>query len=206
MKIVVCPHCHAEHPGSRMICSQCGEGLLGVERTERQVPSSTNSQLSHKLFPTAATHAAVQDHAFPKKPVSRLQLAFSLGLFFLIILAASLIFQEIQPVSKVVFMLGILIGFFGMYVKNHYVRSTSSEGGGYFTESPLPDWLIGSVAILVGIIVLIFMFGWDFMLEWLFSTNPGERFLALVLGSVFGIIIELSLSYILRTVTHMRSR
>jgi hypothetical protein len=58
--------------------------------------------------------------------------------------------------------------------------------------------------LLCGIIFLAFSCGWDFMFDWLFSQDPAERILALVFGAVFGVVIELSLNYLLDTIRRYR--
>ncbi len=202
-EVIICSQCGWENPASRVTCTWCGEKLIALEGKDilpEQVPppAETGSVI-------ALHEPAWKDNGQTDKPVSRLQLVFSLGIVFLIILVASIIFQVLQPVARVIFIVGILIGFGGTYLVTDEGPSTSSEEGESQTKSPLPGWLTVPVVITGGIIVVIFGFGYEFILSWFFSKNPGERVLALVLGGLCGITIELSLGYISRAITCLRS-
>lgn len=202
-EIVICSQCGWENPASRLTCTWCGEKLIALE---------PNNNLPDPAAPFPETGSVIAAHPTtrvdlerPEKPVSRLQLAFSIGIFFLIILVASIIFQVLQPVSMVIFIVGILIGFGGAYIITEDEPTTSLEERRSLSKSPLPGWITVPVLIIGIIIVIIFGFGYELILPWFFSKNPGERVLALVLGGLFGITIELSLMYILHAITHFRS-
>jgi len=202
-EVVICSQCGWENPASRLTCTWCGEKLIALEGKDiLPDPVHPHPETGSVI---ASYQPAWEDIGQTDKPVTRLQLVFSVGIVFLIILVASIIFQVLQPVSRVILIVGIFIGFGGTYIITDEEPSTSSEEGGSPSKSPLPGWLTFPVFIIGGIIVIIFGFGYEFILSWFFSKNPGERVLALVLGGLCGITIELSLGNISRAITYLRS-
>ncbi len=176
---IVCPNCMTENPCSRLICWRCGENLEDAKRFQEK--------------------AGFRDYSKPKKPASFLLVAFSVGISLLLILAASIFFQVLHPISMIIFIVGIIIGFGLTLLKTSSDWKDSHEGGNS-SHSLFPDWLTLPIVLAFGIIVLVVAFGWEFILDWLFSQDVEERVYALIFGGVFGIVIEYSLNYTLQTI------
>jgi len=220
---VVCPYCMIENPASRLTCWHCGENIVEAKQFQEKLdpptvvlspsdyPTLSQSSVAFPnetpttddLVSTQAILALGRDHSKPEKPSSLIQVAFSVGISLLIILLASIIFQVLKPAPRMIFIAGIIIGFGILMIKTSSVSKDSNEGANS-SESVFPEWFTLPIVLAFGIIGLAFAFGWDFMIEWLFSQDPGERILALIFGAVFGIVIEYSLNYTLQTIKRYR--
>ncbi len=213
MQVVICPKCNSDNLRAQVLCWNCGENLANVE------PIDSDSRDAPRLpvpeYPIAPISIPTFESRVlaPEKPTSRLQFAFLAGLFFLIILFASIIFQQLHTISRVILTVGISIGFSGTYIITAEEPSTSSEAGENSSGSPFPDWLILLVGIPFVIIVLALllavMFGVGFLFEFLIdlfiNKDGAERILAIVLGAGLGVIIELSLANLLRGMRNLKT-
>src|SRR5512139_515531 len=129
MQVVICPKCNSDNLRAQVLCWNCGENLANVEPVDsdsRDAPRLPVPELS--MAPISIPTFERRDLA-PEKPTSSLQLAFSSGLFFLIILGASLLFQELHMISRIIFIVGLISGFGYLYSKNLPEVSTSAEEG-----------------------------------------------------------------------------
>ena len=179
-QIVVCPHCHAKHPASHMYCTKCGERLKRVERIEKKAP--------------------------PSIKIQRLHLPISLGIFVLIILIGSVIFQQLHVTSRLIFIAGLIFGFgiFYLRIDPQFWQDSTKSG-----ESPpafIPEWIRAPIGLLLLISTFLLCYGREFVLDWLFSQDVEERVVSLVLGFVFGGATVLSMNYLLRTIAQLRLR
>jgi hypothetical protein len=104
---------------------------------------------------------------------------------------------------RILFIVGFIIGFGLTLLKTSSDWKDSQEGGNS-SHSLFPDWLTLPIVLAFGIIVLVVAFGWEFILDWLFSQDVEERVYALLLGLAFGVGIEISLNYTLQSFKQYR--
>jgi len=228
MNVVVCPRCARENPGSDLHCSQCGASLEGIERTEvnrkyRAADSTTNvpaatpaatpagGEFIHSTIPASQLQANPPQKPLvhlraksPKEPATRSKPAFAAGICLLVLLMASIYFQSLHPASRLIFVVGIIIGFGLSLIKTYPNLWKDFKNGGNFTQSSFPQWLSASILFLLALIGVIAYFGAAPILEWLLKDNPGERVLVLIFGCVFGVAIEFTSNYLLDTIKHYR--
>ncbi len=221
MSIVICPKCGRANPGSLPNCSECGESLIRVKRTADALgypAGSTNTDQTSDTLPddTDDTSDSLPDDTTDqediapvyhylhssnrqkKKPGSRNSLVLWIGLFFLAILFASALFQFLGPVSRVIFIVGIMTGLAIAYFK---INARSLEGN---TEDKVGSVLMAIIIVPIGILFLLLYFAFDYVIDWLFSGQAGEKFVALAVGIVCGIVIEMTRDHLMRSVNLMR--